>query len=635
MKNSDMIPVAMQTTNEPKPLTVAFDENELELSLTARFERVAQMHPDALAVKTARVGWRYGELNRRANQVARSVRQLGQQGKPVTLVFEHDAAVILAMLAVLKAGKTYVVLNPDDPDALLQQQLQEIGPGLLLSDSNSSAVADSLAQDSFSSLNLDQLELDAPTDNLPPLAQADSVATVFFTSGSTGRPKGVMRTHRQILFRVWSEIQDSHPAINDAVAHLFLNNAAASSNDAFLTLLTGATLCPYNLRKNTIEHWRTWLYDERIRYLHPSVASYRQLTDTYNDALDLPFIRCLGLGGQKLYPQDIERFKTSFPSTCQLIYRFSTSETGIITRRRIDHDTSVALDDEVSIGHPASAKRVFIADQQGNELAHGEVGEIRVQSRYLSPGYWGNPELTDARFIEDPADLAAAIYCTGDKGRIRSDGSLEHHGRIDFMVKINGFRVELEAIDSALMKIPGIRDAVVIAQELANSSHRLIAYLVFNKDGLKTRNISEIRETLTGYLPAHMMPAQFIELDSMPLTTTGKPDRKALPAPDNERSAVSVPYARPTTPFEEILCEIWREVLEYELVGIHDPFVDLGGNSLQALSISTRVQQRFAISIPTATLYHSNTVAEMALLVLNSLLEQQSVSALNRGRSSE
>lgn len=602
---------------------VVFEEKELETSISARFEWVAENYPTAVALKSSTASWRYAELNQRSNQLARCLLEHKLIGdSPVALLFDHDVAVFVCILAVLKIGKCYVALNPEDSEERLTQQLETLGNPLLLSDAQNSRVAQSLARNVVKCLNFDEITLNKKShQNLAHITPVDSVATILFTTGTTGAPKGVMRTHRQVLFRVWCDAKECKLNVSDAISHLYQNNAAASVNDSFLALLCGATLCPFKVKDHTVEQWYAWLRDEKIRLLHPSIALFRQLLDTASAirSLDLPFLDYVGLGGDKLLVADIARFHAHFPDSCTLIHRFSASEAGVITKLVIDRKTPLPASGLVPIGYPAPRKRVFIADDKGRELPVGVVGEICVQSNYLSPGYWENTEQTDARFIKDPSGMGARIYRTGDKGCVRQDGCLEHHGRMDFMVKIRGYRVELEVIDRALVSIPGIRDALTVAREKSNKDSQLVAYIVYRSETAEALDFLGIRQRLVQDLPEHMIPARFVQLESLPLTATGKPDRQALPPPDLRCSAIMGPYAKPSTPFEEILCDIWGAVLEQNAIGIHDSFVSLGGNSIQALSIVTRIRRRFATQIAMAEFYKADTVAKMALLLLESL----------------
>lgn len=602
---------------------VVFEEKQLETSISARFEWVAENHPTAVALKSSTAILRYAELNQRANQLARCLLEHKPEAQsPIALLFEHDITVFVCILAALKIGKSYAALNPKDPEERLRQQLETLGNPLLISDAQNNHAAHSLAHSGIKCLNFDEIRLSEKSDqNLAYVTPVDSVATILFTTGTTGAPKGVMRTHRQVLFRVWCDAKDCKLKVNDAISHQYLNNVAASVNDTYLALLCGATLCPFKVQEHTVEQWYAWLRDEQIRLLHPSIALLRQLLDTATNIgnLDLPYLDYVCLGGDKLPVADVVRFRTHFPDRCTLIHRFSASEVGVITKMVIDRKTQLPVDGLVPIGYPAPRKRVFIADEKGQELPVGEAGEICVQSCYLSPGYWKNTEQTDSRFIEDPSGTAARIYRTGDRGRVRQDGCLEHHGRMDFMVKILGYRVELEAIDRALVVMPGIRDALTVAREQSNKDPQLVAYIVYHSETTVPHDILGIRQCLAAQLPEHMIPAHFVALDCLPLTATGKPDRHALPPPDQQRSATMAPYAKPSTPFEEILCEIWGSVLEQNSVGINDTFVSLGGNSIQALSIAARVRQRFATHIPMAEFYKADTVAKMALLLLESL----------------
>jgi acyl carrier protein len=254
-----------------------------------------------------------------------------------------------------------------------------------------------------------------------------------------------------------------------------------------------------------------------------------------------------------------------------------------------------------------------LLDDSGAKVA-GDEGEIAVRTRYVSPGYWRRPDLTAESFDDDPADEKGKIYRTGDLGRMLPDGCLLHLGRKDFFVKIRGYRVELEEIEMTLMEFPGIKDVVVTALNNDSGNERLVAYIVPKR--APGPNVSEMRRFLADKLPDYMIPATFITLDALPLTDTLKVDRKALPEPNGLRPEIAASYAAPRNSVEEALVKIWAEVLDLHKVGVHDNFFDLGGHSLAATRVISRVVKTFPSELPIKALFDSPTVAEMAKVIV-------------------
>jgi acyl carrier protein len=253
-------------------------------------------------------------------------------------------------------------------------------------------------------------------------------------------------------------------------------------------------------------------------------------------------------------------------------------------------------------------------DETGREVGADQIGEIAVRSKYLALGYWRRPDLTQAAFIPDPRGGDERLYLMGDLGVMRPDGCLIHMGRKDFQVKIRGYRVEVAEIEEALLAIDSIKAAVVHARADDAGEQRLVAYVV--PAGSAAPTVSQLRRALTQTLPDYMMPSAFVFLETLPLSPTGKIDRRALPAPNHARPALKAPYVTPRTPTESDLARIWAEVLELEQVGVHDDFLDLGGDSLLATRILSRVIQTFRVELSIQALLAAPTVAQMAELIV-------------------
>jgi acyl carrier protein len=265
----------------------------------------------------------------------------------------------------------------------------------------------------------------------------------------------------------------------------------------------------------------------------------------------------------------------------------------------------------VPVGYAVPGNDVLLLDDCGAES--GAEGEIAVRTRYVAPGYWRRPELTASSFLADLTDEKRKIYRTGDLGRVLPDGCLLHLGRKDFFVKIRGYRVELDEIETTLRELPGVKEAVVAALNNNSGEERLVAYVV--PAAAPGANASEMRRFLQDRLPDYMIPAVFVALDALPLTDTLKVDRKALPEPSGLRPDIAAPYAAPRNPIEEALARIWAEVLSLDEVGIHDDFLDLGGHSLAATGIISRVMDQFQQTLSMQALFDSSTVAKMAAVI--------------------
>lgn len=592
---------------------VDFERDEIFSSIITRFEKQVDQYPEQIALKTSEHTFSYQELNKVANQLARAILAQVDINGPVALLFEHDAQVIVALLAVLKAGLSYAALEPEHPHGRLRQILEDLQTNLILTNDQNLSLASQLAQDGQQLINLDELDVTLPNQNLSLPISPDALAAIFFTSGSTGRPKGVKRNHGQILHRAWAETNDYQLVAGDHIAHLFFCSSGASTADIFIALLNGAMLCPYNVKQKGVEGLANWLLEEELSHFHPPITVFRQLLDILSGAKNFPALRTVMLAGQALYKKDVERFRKHFAADCILIHRMAATETSLITRLLIDQHTPIT-DNVIPVGYPVPDKSVLILDEAGKEVGFGQVGEIAVKSRYLAPSYWRRQELTRKVFLPAADGSQERIYLTGDLGYMQPDGCLFHRGRKDFQLKIRGYRVEITQIEAILYALDSIKQSVVVAQELESGEKRLVAYLVPSDSNRFT--VSKIRQTLAEKLPDYMIPTIFVTLNALPLTATGKVDRRALPEPDHNRPELDTPFVPPRTPLEETVARIWVEVLALDSIGIHDNFFELGGHSLLATQIISRVLKVLRVEIPLRTLFEAPTVAQMAQAIV-------------------
>jgi acyl-coenzyme A synthetase/AMP-(fatty) acid ligase len=315
---------------------------------------------------------------------------------------------------------------------------------------------------------------------------------------------------------------------------------------------------------------------------------------------------------------DVELFRRICAPGSAFLNGLGLTEAGSVRHFFADHRSEIASG-PLPVGYPVEDVEILILAEDGAVAAPGLPGEIAVRSRYLASGYRRRPELTRARFLPDPAGGAERIYLTGDVGGLDADGCLVHLGRRDFQVKIRGQRVEVEEVEGALLGLDGIRAAAVTPWDDGSGEPRLVAYLVADRGALPT--VSALRRALAAALPAHMIPAAFVPLESMPRTAMGKVDRRALPSPPRARPALDAPPVEPRTPVERELAAIWAEALGLDAVGVEDHFLELGGDSLRAGRIAARAAEQLGVALTPAALFASPTVAAMAVAVVQALLE--------------
>jgi acyl-CoA synthetase (AMP-forming)/AMP-acid ligase II/acyl carrier protein len=327
------------------------------------------------------------------------------------------------------------------------------------------------------------------------------------------------------------------------------------------------------------------------------------------------------LEGDQASPRDVELYRAHCPDDCVLVNGLGATECGLVRQYFVDKHT-VLSGPTVPIGGPVEDMEVVLlgetADRAAPEGVSG-VGEIAVRSRYLAEGYWRRPDLTAAAFVPDPAGSDVRTYRTGDLGRFSADGSLEHVGRMTFERKIRGQRVDVAGIEAALLGLPGVHEAIAVTRDAESrgpdglDEPRLVAYVVPVAGA--TLTVTAMRGQLARHFPDAMVPTTWVLLDSLPLTSDGKVDRRALPAPGRSRPQLDVAMAAPVTPIEATLVAIWCEVLELEPIGVHDHFLDLGGDSLLATQVTARVRDRLGVELPVSALFEEPTVAGLASVV--------------------
>ena len=596
----------------PSGTFVEFPMEDVEQSIPERFEKIVQMHPERLAVKTRTEILTYAELNNTANWLAQRILTVrGCGAEPIGVLVSKKTALVCAILAILKAGKFVVLLDPAFPKARTSEMLEDSQARLVIADRENLALGTELLGPPGEIMNLELDAPDIPAEEILVSINSKDFAFIFYTSGSTGDPKGVIQTHRNILHNLMLRMKVYNVSEHDRVSLLASGTSNAVIN-MFLAVLNGAGLFPFDVQIAGVSSLADWLARERISICFISGPLFRAFYESLSRKESFPDLRALRLTSETIYKTDVDIYKKAFSPTCVLVCGLSSSESGPLRKYLINHNTKFAGND-VPVGFALADKEVFLVDANGNRVGVNEVGEVVVRSRYLSPGYWRRPDLTKAKFKADPNEEGFQLYFTGDLGLMLPDGCLIHKGRKDFRVKVRGYGVEIGDLEKALLSHGDIKETVVVARPSEVGEVRLHAY--FTTDGSKVPSVSELRTYLKEKLPEFMIPSRLMWLDALPLTAGGKVDRRALPDPGNSRPELDTPYLAPRNRAEEELSQIWIEVLGLEEVGIYDNFFDLGGQSLAATRVVSRVLKRFQLEIPLQSLLQSPTVAEMAAVI--------------------
>jgi len=598
----------------PSGTFVEFPDEAVEQSIPQRFEQIVRRYPERLALKTSDHSFTYAQLNSAANRVARAIAaRRGANEEPVALLFEHGAVIIAAILGILKSGRSYVPVDTSLPPVRIAEILQNSGAKLILTNTRYLSQARQLAQNGQSILNYDAVDVSAADGNLDQTPSAETSAIILYTSGSTGLPKGVLHNHRNILVETRNYTNDARICAEDRLSLCQSCSFANSIRNIYGALLNGAALFPYDLSAEGILSLSDWMVTNRITIFHTLETIVSRFLEIIPPNASFPDLRVLRFGGESTSGEDIRSFQRQFAPDCVLMNVIGLTETFTIRRYFVTQDSPPG-ETKVPLGYGVEDKEILLLDETGREVGANQTGEIAVRSRYLALGYWQRPDLTAAAFIADRHGGDERLYLTGDLGMLRPDGCLVHMGRKDFQVKIRGNKVDITAIEAALLKFDSVRAAVVHAQEDSAGEQRLVAYIV-PVEG-KAPTLGYMHRALAPSLPDYMIPSALVLMDALPVVPNGRVDRRSLPKPGNSRSALGVPYVAPTTAVEEKLATIWAEILSLDKMGIKDNFFDLGGHSLAATRVIHHVMETFRLELPLKALFDCPTVADMAALIV-------------------
>ncbi|MDB5766296.1 MAG: Amino acid adenylation, partial [Collimonas fungivorans] len=587
-----------------------------EQLLPQLFEAQAAKTPQAVAVVHGAEQLSYDELNRQANRLAHYLRELGiQPDDRVAICVERGLSMVVGLLAVLKAGAAYVPLDPAYPADRLAHMLNDSAPRVVLTQAGIEGGWQQVR--ATITVGLPVLDLQAPAWNAYPDHNPDSshlapsdMAYVIYTSGSTGTPKGVMVEHRNVT-RLFAATEAWFHFGAEDVWSLFHSFAFDFSVwEIWGALLHGGRLVvvPLETARSAEDFYRL-LCREKVTILNQTPSAFRQLIAAQGSSTKTHQLRHVIFGGEALEPATlVPWYAQNQGCATRLINMYGITETTVhVTYQPIEAADTVR--GGVSpIGVRIPDLSVYLLDTQGEPAPVGVPGELYIGGAGVARGYLNRPELTEQRFIPDPfsQEPDARLYKTGDLARWQADGSLVYLGRNDFQVKIRGFRIELGEIETQLASHPAIREAVVIAREDTPGDKRLVAYIVVNEEV----DAETLRAHLSLNVPDYMVPAAYVTLDALPLTTNGKLDRKSLPAPDSDAYAVSG-YEAPQGETEIALAAIWSALLQIERIGRHDNFFSLGGHSLLAVTLMERMRQQ-GLQAEVRALFSSPTLAGLA-----------------------
>lgn len=576
------------------------------------FERAASRFPDKAALVFQDRGWTYRQLNKRANQIARCLRARGVgPDQVVGLYLGRSFELIAGILGILKAGGAYLPLELEAPADRIRSMLADAAATLILSNGQPGEfpwAGDAEVIDIASTSE----ELDAHgTENLPATTRAENLAYILFTSGSTGRPKGVEVCHRSIVRLVHGT---DYATFGPERVFLQLAPIAfdASTFEIWGALLHGATLVIAPEGPVEFAELERLLQTHSVTTLWLTASLFNHLIETRPSAL--AGVEELLTGGEALSVKHVAMAQARLGPGVQIINGYGPTEgTTFTCCYRIPHPLPAGLT-SIPIGRPIANTTVYILDDQGQFVPIGAFGELYVGGDGVARRYLNCPELDRERFVPDSFGGVAGsrLYRTGDYCRWRADRLIEFQGRRDRQVKLRGFRIELDEIEARLASHPDVAQSVVSLREDRPGDKRLVAYVVGAPKSGGCVESAALARHLGATLPGYMIPSAFVCLRAMPLTASGKVDRRVLPPPDARPNPAA--FVAPRNPLEERIAAVWRKCLGRDEVGVHDSFFVLGGHSLLALTLLAGIEQELGWTAPLAALFTHPTIAQMAQL---------------------
>ncbi len=595
----------------PAPPPGALFEPTPTDTLPDRFERQAALYPDHWAVRSTAGALTYRALDQAANRIAHALlERLGPGPGMVGVLIDPSATAVAALVGLLKAGKTWVPLDPAVPPARLNLILADSTLALLLHDAPTAALAAAL---DGPAPRLDLADLAAGYPATPPARALtpDALAFLLYTSGSTGRPKGVLQTHANILHAIAAHTAALALGPADRFILLTPFSHLTGCTATMRALLNGGAVIPYALARTGLPGLTRLMQAEGITIYQSVPSVYRRWVGTLRGGETFPALRVVHLGGEAVSRNDVTLFRRHFGPPTRLLHNLGSTEAYSYRQMFIAPDLALA-DSLVPVGYAIPGKEVLVVDAAGQPVPAGQVGEIVVKSAYLSPGYWQRPDLTAAAFTPVPGEPGVRLFRTGDLGRLLPDGCLFHLGRQDAQVKIRGQRIEIGEVEVALQEHPNVREVAVLAVPRADG-HALAAYLAPHT--LPGPSLPELHAFLSQCLPEVFIPTSLVVLPALPYLPNGKLDRRALAEAAAAPLVPATPVDAPQTPTEAALLPLWCAALDLPAVGRHAHFFELGGHSLAAISLFSQIELVLGLKLPVSLLAQHPTLAQLAAVL--------------------
>ncbi|MCK4259319.1 MAG: amino acid adenylation domain-containing protein [Halanaerobiales bacterium] len=599
--------IGLVTEQERDQILYGFNDTKChypkEKTIQRLFEEQVQRTPDNIAVLFEETQLTYSQLNEKANQLARKLRSLGVQADSIVgIMVERSLEMIIGIMGVIKAGGAYLPIDPNYPKKRIEYMLQDSESKILLSTESS------VNQVEFNGQVIDLFNEDGfkgDASNLKPINNSQNLAYVIYTSGTTGNPKGVMVEHQGLVNRLnW--VQKKYPLNqDDTILQKTTYTFDVSVWEIFWWSVVGAKVCMLEpeYEKDPVKIIAA-INKYQITTIHfvPSMLDvFLYCLEANNVSMSLPSLRQVFSSGEALKFKQVSKFQQEFGFHKKLINLYGPTEATIeVSYFECDNQQNTT----VPIGKPIDNIQLYILNN--NQVAPiGLPGELYIAGDGVARGYLNRPELTAEKFVDNPFEANTKMYKTGDLVRWLPDGNIEFLGRIDHQVKIRGFRIELGEIENRLLKNRYVKEAAVVVKENSEKEDYVCAYVVSDTELRELDLKSYLKESL----PEYMVPAYFVQLDKMPLTHNGKLNRNVLPEPNLD--SILVEYVAPRNEIEAQLVEIWSQVLGIEGIGVYDNFFDLGGNSLKAIKVISRINKYLGVEVPLKSIFEKRTIESL------------------------
>jgi acyl-CoA synthetase (AMP-forming)/AMP-acid ligase II/acyl carrier protein len=589
---------------------IPFPYSEVDGTIGARFERVAKAQPNAIAIADGDKNWTYQDILDATEAYANAFSLL-KRGQAAALVFSHNAEAIIALMGAIRAGVPAIPIDPQAPPASISDCL--IHCQVVVTQADHADWCRESVGDIPVAVGPDGLACSDATKHDGPLPKPtpNGDCVIYLTSGTTGGAKGAVRSNRALCRHVWQLPEYHGYGPNDRQAHMSSFAFGGSVPVVLGGLLTGGTIDIFDMRKTDAAGFARAIRQRRVTILQLTPSLMRELVDILAAQTDDWQPRLIVVGGEKLHGADLLALRDMLGWTCPVIHRLASSEAGVVAEWEVDLN-GLTAQSAVPVGYAVKNRELSIVDEQDQPVGSGEIGEIVITGDYLANGYWQRPDLNEGKFF--PAPLTDAPdrqrLKTGDLGRLRDNGLLEFLDRMDSLVKIRGYRVELGAVEAALRQLAGVSDAAVVVQSSQRGADYMVAYAQRGRNAHV--NAQDLRAELQTLMPEYMVPRRVVVLDEFPLTSGGKLARNRLPPIGRERPEGLTASVPPNTEMQRRMAGIWSEVLELDDISQKDDFFDLGGDSLDALQVAMTLQKQMDVQFFETDLFQHSDLIGMA-----------------------